>query len=127
MKSPSRKPSLLRPLLAASTAAVCLFFPRPDRAAGTGGLSLVPAASAQSLFGPASRYDAEESSPLSSAVNRFLKAHGALFFVAVPAAMLILYILIMGPADVWDSYRRVRRNRYGGFGSDGGFGGRPGF
>ena len=127
MNNRLRKISLPKLLLAASAAAVCLCSPRPDPAAGGAGLSLVPAASAQGLFGPASRYDAEDGPPLSSAVNRFLKAHGALFFVAVPAAMLILYILIMGPADVWDSYRRTRRNRYGGFGSDGGFGGRPGF
>ena len=127
MKNRLRKISLPKLLLAASAAAVCVFSPHPDRGGVPAGLSLVPAASAQGLFGPASRYDAEDGPPLSLAVNRFLKAHGALFFVAVPAVMLILYILIMGPADVWDSYRRVRRGRYGGFGSDGGFGGRPGF
>ena len=122
-----RKLSALKLPLAIFAAAVCLAFPRTGLRAGTAGLSLVPAAAAQGLFGPSSNYAGEEASPMSLAISGFLKAHGTLFFAAVPAAMFILYILIMGPADVWDSYRRVRRNRYGGFGSDGGFGGRAGF
>ncbi len=127
MKNLNRKVSVPKLLLAVSAAAAILYFPRPDRAAGAAGLSLVPAASAQGLFGPVSDYDGDNGPPISSAVSGFLKAHGALFFAAVPAAMLILYILIMGPADVWDARRYLRRGRYAGFGSDGGFGGRPGF
>jgi len=123
----SRKLSAPRLLLAVFAASVFLCFPRADRRAGTAGLSLVPAASAQDLFGRSSGDDGDDGDPIRTAISGFLKAHGTIFFAAVPAAMLIFYILIMGPADVWDSYRRVRRGRYGGFGSDGGFGGRPGF
>lgn len=119
--------SLLKLLLAASAAAVCLCLPRTDGRGEAAGLSLVPAASAQGLFGPASDYNGDDGSRLSPAVRGFLKDHGTLFFAAVPAAMFILYIIIMGPADVWGARRYLRRGRYGGFGSDGGFGGRPGF
>jgi hypothetical protein len=59
-------------------------------------------------------------------VYRFLKAHGTIFFCAVPVAMFILYVVIIGPTDVGNALRYPgRRNRFGGFGTNGGFGGRP--
>jgi len=58
----------------------------------------------------------------------FLKKHGKLIFGAVPVVMFVLYILIMGPADVAGAVRHTggmhRHRGWGrGFGSNGGFGG----
>lgn len=113
----------LRLLLAVTAAALLLSFPQAR--VRTAGLSLVPAASAQFSSSPA--YSADDDDPIASAIRDFLKAHGTLFFTALPAVMLVVYVLIMGPAEVGEAYRYTRRNRYGGFGSDGGFGGRAGF
>ncbi|MDO8803655.1 MAG: hypothetical protein Q7R35_04435 [Elusimicrobiota bacterium] len=60
-----------------------------------------------------------------SAARVFLRKHGKLVFGAVPVVMLIIYILIMGPADVADAASRTgQTRRYRGFGSNGGFGGK---
>ena len=114
-----------RLLLAAAAAALILSFPQTGRRAFTRGFSMVPAASAQFSNSPA--YAADEQDPIAARISDFLKAHGTIFFAALPVVMLALYVLIMGPAEVGEAWRYTRRNRYGGFGDDGGFGGRAGW
>lgn len=92
------------------------------------GLAFLPAASASMLLGGLGeeRYQEE------TAAQRFLKRYQKVLIVAVPVVMGAFYILIMGPADVYDSWRRLprrrgwgRHNSYGGFGTRGGFGDDP--
>lgn len=92
------------------------------------GLAFLPAASASILLGgPQEEYSEGETD-----AQRFLKRYWETLIVAVPVAMGVIYILIMGPADVLDAWNRLprrgrwgRRNSYGGFGSRGGFGDDP--
>lgn len=101
-----------RRLLLAAASAACLCLTAP----------LALPAAAQGFNSWEDTEDAE--TPASS----FLKKYGKLVFGAIPVVMLILYIVIMGPADVFDAAKRCRRmNRYRGFGSNGGFGGRTWF
>lgn len=69
----------------------------------------------------------EGSEEIDTPARAFLRKHGKLVFGAVPVLMFILYIVIMGPADMLDAARRgQRRGRFGGykgFGNNGGFGG----
>ena len=54
----------------------------------------------------------------------FIRRHLSKLMVAVPVAMAVVYILIMGPADVSDAAARARlMHRGGGWGRRGGFGG----
>ncbi len=67
----------------------------------------------------------ESAEEVDTPARAFLREHGNIVFWGVPIIMLVLYILIMGPADVFDATKRCHRmNRYRGFGSNGGFGGR---
>jgi len=100
-----------RELLLAAASAACLCFTAP--------LALPAAAQ-----GFNSWEATEEIEPASA----FLTKYGNWVFGAVPVVMLVLYIVIMGPADVFDAAKRCHRmRRYRGFGSNGGFGGRTGF
>lgn len=92
------------------------------------GLAFLPAASASILLGGPQ----EESYGEETAGQRFLKRYWETLIIAVPVAMGVVYILIMGPADVADAWQRMprrrgwgRHNSYGGFGSRGGFGDDP--
>lgn len=94
-------------LAAVSAACICLTAPLATPAAAQGFNSL------------------ESAEEVDTPARAFLRKYGKLVFGAVPVLMLILYIVIMGPADVFDAAKRYRRmNRYRGFGSNGGFGGR---
>jgi hypothetical protein len=88
------------------------------------GLAFLPAASASILLGgPQQEYSEDE-----TAAQRFLRRYWQQLIVALPIAMGVMYIIIMGPADVLDSWRRLpRRGRWGRYNSYGGFGGRGGF
>lgn len=62
----------------------------------------------------------------------FLRRYGKYIFLGLPVAMFVLYVMIMGPADVWDAAQRVHASRHRGlfntprgFGNSGGFGGDP--
>ena len=101
-----------RKLLLAAASAACLCFTAP--------LALPAAAQGFNSW--------EGSEEIETPAHAFLSKYGKLIFTAVPVVMLILYIVIMGPADVLDAAKRCHRmNRYRGFGSNGGFGGRTWF
>lgn len=92
------------------------------------GLAFLPAASASILLGGPQEDRFEDETDAQS----FLKRYWETLIIAVPVAMGVVYILIMGPADVLDAWRRLPRrgrwgryNSYGGFGSRGGFGDDP--
>lgn len=105
-----------RNLLLISGAALFLWLGAP-------GLAPVPPAAAGSF----NSWEGADETPDSPAAD-FLRKHGKLLFGAIPVAMFILYILIMGPADVAGAARYTSRaNRHHGFGrgfgNNGGFGG----
>ena len=101
-----------RKLLLAAASAACLCFTAP--------LALPAAGQGFNSW--------EGSEEVETPAHAFLGKYGKLIFTAVPVLMLILYIVIMGPADVFDAAKRCHRmNRYRGFGSNGGFGGRTWF
>lgn len=97
-------------LAAASAACLCLTAPLATPAAAQGFNSW------------------EGTEEVETPAHAFLSKYGKFVFGAVPVLMLILYIVIMGPADVLDAAKRCQRmKRYRGFGSNGGFGGRTWF
>lgn len=84
---------------------------------------LAPSAAAKP-FSPWENVEVFDDSP----ARAFLRAYGKFIFYGIPALAIVIYILILGPMDVLDAFSRTNRmRRYGGFGSDGGFGGRPNF
>lgn len=99
-----RRARLLLLALAAG-AALALLPPGPARAQG---------------FNSWGSGEAAEDTPAAA----FIRRHLSKLMVAVPVAMMVVYILIMGPADVSDAARRARlMHRGGGWGRRGGFGG----
>lgn len=84
---------------------------------------LAPSAAAK-VFSPWENVEVFDDSP----ARAFLRAHGALVFYGIPALAIVIYIIMLGPVDLLDAFSRTSRmNRYKGFGSNGGFGGRPNF
>jgi len=82
-------------------------------------LALVPPAPAQG-FNSWGAGEAAEDTPAAA----FIRRHLDKLMVGVPILMIVIYILIMGPADVSDAARRARlMHRGGGWGRRGGFGG----
>ncbi|HNW43047.1 MAG TPA: hypothetical protein PKI19_00980 [Elusimicrobiales bacterium] len=78
-----------------------------------------PPAAAYNSFG----VDESEEAP-GSALQDLLKTRGELVLKIVVVGMGLVFVLILGPGNVLDAWQRNRRSRYGGFGSNGGFGGR---
>lgn len=58
-----------------------------------------------------------------TSVTRFLRAHTALVITLLPILMGAVYVLIFGPADVLDAWRRLPRRNRGFMTPPGGFGG----
>jgi len=96
-----------RPLLLAlaSGAALALVHPGPAAAQG---------------FSSWDSSEAAEDTPAAAFIRRHLNK----LMVGVPVLMIVIYILIMGPADVSEAASRARlMHRGGGWGLRGGFGG----
>lgn len=68
----------------------------------------------------------DENPDMESAPRRFLSAYGKYVFFGLPVLMLIIIVIVMGPADVLEAGRLARQQRgSGGFIRRGGFGGNP--
>ena len=95
-------------------------------AAAAGLLAWLPPARPASAAITLTSWD-DENPDMESAPRRFLNAYGKYVFFGLPVLMLIIIILVMGPADMLEASRLAGRRSSGGFIRRGGFGGNPSF
>jgi len=113
----------MRLFFLAALAATALWLPAPRTGHGKGWPSFAAPASASVLLSSVGRQEESYDYLAETSVTRFLRAHTALVITLLPILMGAIYVMIFGPADVLDAWRRLPRRNRGFMTPPGGFGG----
>jgi len=113
----------LRLFFLAAAAATVLWLPAPRAGHGKAWPSLAAPACASVLLSTVGRQEESYDYLAETSVTRFLRAHTTLVIILLPILMGAVYVMIFGPADVLDAWRRLPRRNRGFMTPPGGFGG----